>query len=154
MDIVPNEWLLDYLNPASDPRKRRFVVDFLNSLWKNGHRIVIGRSTKFGSKFYRFMKEFGYCPGTKAALSMLSKAFYDSEKTMLIESPERLCGEISKKAPEDDEYLLELGFSSNDKLIVTTDRRLKERCNGVDGIQILLIGELINELKLDLVAPE
>jgi len=154
MDIVPNEWLLDYLNPAGDPRKRSFVLDFLLALWKNGHRLVIGRDNRFSSKFYRCMKDFGFCPGAKKTLSVLFRSFYDSQKIVIIDETTRLSGDLAAKAPQDDRYLLELGYSSGDRSVVTTDRRLKESCDGAGGIRIFLIGDLIKELKLDLVPPE
>ena len=146
MQIVVNEWLLDYMCPNTDPRKTFMAIQFVNAVVKKCDKIVVGRATPFVSKFYHYMKSFGWDTDFKKRFSKLNQLlFRNSDKTMVVDEAdiEKLPKEIEEKAPPDDKYLIGLGYSSQDRIIVTTDQRLKEKFQDDVGLKIYLLEEFL-----------
>jgi hypothetical protein len=149
MEIVVNEWLLDYMRPDSkDSDKIKTFKKFVNAWVKKCDKIVIRRKSPFTSKFYRHMKQFGWNPDFKeCSKRLLDLLFYNSDKTIIVEEADikKLPKEIEEKTPLDDKYLIELAYSSRDKIIVTTDQRLKEKLHDDVDLKIYLLDEFLGE---------
>lgn len=129
MEFVVNEWLLDFLLPDADPQNKSMAIQFLEAAVKKGDKIVVRRPSPFFKKFYRYMKQFGSDVGCKKRLTYLNNLFHDSERTIIIDDADtnNLPADIENLVPADDKYLVELALSCNDKIIITTDTRLKEK---------------------------
>ena len=129
MDIVVNEWLLEYLRPDADADHMDLALKFV-SAWAEKHdRVVIRRTSPFVQKFYGYMKQFGWDAAFKRRFSGLNRLlFVNSDKTLILddcdvkELPEVLADGI----PADDKYLIELWSSVPGSVVVTTDGRLKD----------------------------
>ena len=148
MEIVVNEWLLDYMCPNSDSNKTTMAIQFINAVVKKCDKIVIRRPSPFVSKFYRYMKEFGWDPKFKERYKKLNQLlFLNSDKVIIADNIdiEKLPKEVRKKIPNDDRYLIELAYFSKDKIIVTTDERLKEKLRDEDNLKVCLPEEFFKE---------
>jgi predicted nucleic acid-binding protein len=148
MEIVVNEWLLDYMCPDSEDSDKIKTFKFVNAWVKKCDKVVIRRTSPFTSKFYRHMKKFGWNTDFKKHFSRLNHLlFYNSDKTIIVEEADikKLPKEIEEKTPLDDKYLIELAYSSRDKIIVTTDQRLKEKLHDDVDLKIYLLDEFLGE---------
>jgi len=146
MEIVVNEWLLDYMCPNVDLDKKDIANKFLSVLLEKCDKIVIGRGTPFVKKFYRYMKDFGRYHEFKSNFSKLNQLlFLNSDKTIILEKEEvaQLPKEINEILPPDDKYLFELAYTTTDKIIVTTDQRLYEKVKNITGLRIYLLEEFL-----------
>jgi predicted nucleic acid-binding protein len=148
MEIVVNEWLLDYMCPSTQLQKISMAIKFINGLVKKCDKMVIGRATPFASKFYCYMKRFGWDIDFKKRYAKLNYLlFRNSDKTIIIEKDNvnKLPKEIEEKIPVDDKYLIELVYSSRDRIILTTDGRLKEKLKDEVDLKICLLEEFLQE---------
>lgn len=147
MEIVVNEWLLDYMCPDTDSKKTSMAIQFINAVVKKCDKIVIGRTNPFVLKFYRYWKSFSWDTDSNKRFKRLHLLFRDSDKTIIIYDADikKLPKEIEEKTPPDDKYLIELAYSSKDRIIVTTDQRLKEKLQGEVDLKIRLLEEFLGE---------
>lgn len=148
MKIVVNEWLLDYICPGIDLKKISMADQFISGLLKKCDKIVIGRATPFVKKFYHHMKKFGSDTDFKRRSTKLNELFFRNlDKTIILDDVniEKVPKEIEEKAPADDKYLIKLAYSSEDKIIVTTDQRLKDKLQDEVDIKIYLLPEFLAE---------
>lgn len=148
MEIVVNEWLLEYLRPDASIDEKGLVSQFLNAVVKKCDKIVIRRPSPFLSKYYRFMKEFGRDTAFKTRFTKLNQLlFHNSDKTTIIDDSDvkPLPREIEEKVPTDDRYLVELAYSSTDRIIVTTDSRLKEELQKKSVLKVYLLEEFLKD---------
>jgi len=149
MEIVVDEWLLDYLHPDSERSKRNLALKFVNAWVEKCDKVVIKRPSQFVKKFYTYMKQFEKDLDFKKRFKKMNELlFHNSDKTIIkddydIESlPER----IEQKVPIDGRYdrcLVELAYSSADRTIITTDERLKEKLKDESDLRIYLLEEFM-----------
>lgn len=151
MQIVVNEWLLHYLHPDSQEEKKKLAIKFINIWIKRCDKILLRIQSPFTRKFYRFMNESKEDPVSYKEFKKLHNLlFRDSDKTVLIEEQNirPLDKNIESKTPADDRYLVELAYSSDDKIIITTDIRLKEKLEDEPELKIYLLEEFLNNYAL------
>jgi hypothetical protein len=129
MEIVVNEWLLEYLRPDADVEKTKLAIRFIGDWVDRCDRVLIRKSSPFVSKFYKYMGQSGGESACRERFSKLfSLLFLDSERTGVFDDcdiqdlPQDLVGVI----PSDDRYLIELWHSAPGSVIVTKDTRLKD----------------------------
>jgi len=152
MQFVVNEWLLDFLVPNTDKDKIRAVNKFIRFISENDDQIVIGRNNNFVSKFHHFMKQYGWDADFKQRFKKLRHLlFYDSTRTLIIEKDDlaTVDAAIASHTPDDDVYLVELAFSTQDRKIVTTDTRLKSALKNVPEIDVILLSEFMCGNRID-----
>ena len=148
MELVVNEWLLDYFRPDSEKYERDLALKFVNALVEKCDKVVIRRASPFVKKFHSYMKEFGYDLDFKKRFKKINELlFRNSDKTIIIDDYdiESLPERIEQKVPSDDDdrYLVELAYSSTDKIIITTDKRLKEKLKDEPDLKIYLLEEFM-----------
>lgn len=147
MEIIVNEWLLDYLCPHTDANKTKSVARFLNALLEKCDKIVIRNPSPFIKKFYKYMKQYQSDNECKKRFSRLNQLFfYNYDKTIIVDDRDigKLPPETEGKIPPKDKYLVELAYFSKDKILVTTDNRLKEILEVAPEIKVHLFEEFIN----------
>jgi signal transduction protein with GAF and PtsI domain len=147
MEIVVNEWLLDYLRPDAQVPDKTMAIQFLNAFLKKQDKMVIKGNSSFVDKFHRFMKQFGWDINFKKNFSKLNRLlFLNSDKTIIVDEGDikELSKEIADKTG-DDRYLIELWYSNQERIILTTDARLKEKLNDVPDLNIRLLEEFLQE---------
>jgi len=148
MEIVVNEWLLDYMRLGVDFEKTSKAIKFLNALVKKCDKIVVKRQSPFVNKFYRYFEESNQDTKCKELFKKLNLLlFHNSDKTIIVDDVDinKLPKEIDEILPADDKdrYLIELGYSSSDKIILTTDQRLKEKLQLKSELKIYLFEEFL-----------
>ena len=127
MYLVVNEWLLEYSVPGTDKTRVSQVSQFFQKFYSSPSMIVIGRTTPFTSKFYRFFKQHESDPVFKQNyIKLLNLLFKDTLRTRILEESEieRLPDELLTGIHDDDRYLLELANTVKESVIITTDSRL------------------------------
>ena len=148
MEIVVNEWLLHYLCPDAQESDRMTAVRFVNILVRKCDKMVIKRNSPFVVKFYRFMKQFESDTSSKQRFSKLNRLlFLDSDRTIIADESElkELPKEIADKTPPDDKYLIELWYAKQDRIVLTTDTKLKDKLKDIPGLKICLLQEFLEE---------
>jgi rRNA-processing protein FCF1 len=147
MEIIVNEWLLEYLRPDAQESNRVAAIQFLNAFVKKGDKIVIKRNSRFIEKFHDYSKRSEQFVNLKPLFSMLHLLFRDSDKTVIVYDDEllELPDDIATKTPADDVYLIELWYSNQERIVLTTDAKLKERLKDVPNLKICLLGEFLQQ---------
>lgn len=146
MEIVVNEWLLNHLCPNADQCDTDLAFEFIKRWMKGPDKVVIRRESPFTKKFYRFMKESeNHDDFIRKRFVRLFKSFFDSNRTVIVEEYDinNLPQELEAKVPSDDRYLIELAYSGSDRIVVTTDTRLKEKLQDEANLKIYLLEEFL-----------
>ncbi len=140
MEVVVNEWFLEYFRP--DSSKRSTWYKFVDLLDKHLFVIVVRGSSPFIKKLYNYGNQFH--PHFRPIFSL----FRDSSKVKIVPENEisPLPPETKTLFPEDDVYLVELALSSSGRIIVTTDSPLKEKLEQSTDIKTYLLEEFIGSL--------
>ncbi len=148
MEIVVNEWLLEYLRPDADESNKINAIKFVNAFVGRNDKIVIKRNSPFVNKFHNFMKLFGWDSDFKNRFSKLHNLlFCNSDKTIIVNygDTKKLPQEIADITPPDDLYLMELWYLNQDRIVLTTDERLKDKLQQVNGLKICLLNEFLQK---------
>ena len=148
MEIVPNEWLLDYMRLDADKEKASIAIQFLNTIVKKCDKLVIKRTSPFIKKFYHYFEESNIDTKChKIFVDLFDLLVIDSNKTIIVDNGDikKLPKEIEGKTPSDDKYLIELAYSYPDRVIVTTDQRLKEKLKDEGDLKIYLLEEFLEQ---------
>jgi hypothetical protein len=148
MEIIVNEWLLDYLHPDAQESNKTAAMRFVNALVKKCDKMVIRGNSPFVSKFYSFMGRFGWDASFKERFSKLYRLlFRNSDKTIIVDDAdmEALPSSISAIIPPDDVYLIELWYSAQGRIVLTTDTKLKEKLKNVPNLKICLLDEFLQQ---------
>ncbi|MGA2071087.1 MAG: hypothetical protein ABSG97_07030 [Sedimentisphaerales bacterium] len=147
MEIVVNEWLLEYLRPDAQESDRIKVSLFINAFVCRGDKIIIKRNSPFTKKFYGFWKQFESDTSTKKRFTFLNNIFRNLDKTIIIYDHELkvLPENIAAKTPSDDKYLIELWYSNQERIVLTTDIKLKDKLKDIPGLKICLLPDFLKE---------
>jgi hypothetical protein len=148
MEIIVNEWLLEYLRPDAQKSERTAAIQFLNAFVKKCDKIVIKRKSPFVNKFYDYSKRSEQDIDCKQRFSMVYKLlFRASDRTIIADDNElqALPEDIAAKTPVDDTYLIELWYSKQERIVLTTDTKLKEKLKDVPDLKICLLEEFLQE---------
>lgn len=146
MEIVVNEWLLDYLLPDAAEEERNLARRFMIAWPKKNDKVVIRRQSPFTRKLYRYLKATETKIDFNRPFLRLHKfLFRDSDKTILVEESEitKLPNELEATTPPDDKYLIELAYSKPDRIILTSDTKLKEQLKDEIHLKIYLLEEFL-----------
>ncbi len=130
MQIVVDEWLLEHLRPDAEDDDRVVALRFVKAWVRRCDRLLLRRPSPFVRKFYRFMKSFGGDLEFKERFSKLnSLLFRNSLKTRILDDDDvmSLPEEVADMVPSDDRYLIEAASCSEERVLVTTDQRLRDR---------------------------
>ena len=147
MEIVVNEWLLEYLRPDAQASDRADALKFINAVVQKQYKIVIKRKSPFTDKFYDYSKRSEQDINSNQRFKILHLLFRDADKTMIADDSDLqvLPEDINAKTPEDDKYLIELWYQNQDRIVLTTDTRLKDELKDVPGLKIYLLWEFLKE---------
>lgn len=141
MQIVPDEWLLDCLRPDNDCYSQS--GQFLDLVEKRRDQIVIREHSPFKKKLSKYAEIY------PLEFKRLWLMLVDSEKAIRVdeENIHKLPHDIDSVVPNDDKYLIELLFSTDDKILVTTDAPLKNRIKDKNDFKVFLYNEFMQLYK-------
>jgi uncharacterized protein with PIN domain len=149
MELVVNEWLPEYLRPDAPPEHRRKAVQFLHVFDQRSDTLVVKRDSEFSRKIYRYAKDFAYDMKSKDLYKQLvNRIFRDSRRCTLLGNaeitplPDILTALLH--APYDsDTYLFEAAWTTQDRIILTTDERLATQMAGNGVIAVTLLDDFL-----------
>jgi hypothetical protein len=150
MNLVVNEWLLEYFVPGTPRSHQNELLEFFDCIQKCRHKIVVGRETPFAQKFYKFMKQYGHDSAFKHNYAMLNGIlFRDTERTILVErnNTTPVPDEHMISVHSDDRYLLELVNSVPESMIISTDGRLIEALSQHPEYPIVHLQDYIKQVR-------
>ncbi len=147
MEIVVNEWLLDYMCPGTQQCKADLADQFVDAWESRCDKLLIRFHTPFFRKFHGYMERFHWSIASKRRLKRLRFLFYNSNKTRIIDDNDvtPLSPEVQAKTHHKDIYLIELAYCSPDRIVITTDERLKESLKDEEDLTIYSPDEFLSE---------
>ncbi len=138
MDLVPNEWFLDWLLPESN--RSATVVSFVEKLEELGDTLVIRRKSKFTRKLYSYSKR--YEARLRNPFKFFLRLLYHSPRVMVVDEDQIKPLPNDLKPPRKDVYLVELAYSTGGTLL-TTDSKLCESIHGKYGIKAQMVDDFL-----------
>ena len=143
MELVWNEWLLEYMTHASG--RAPLVGLLLDRLEANHDLLAVRYESPFVTKLYRYKKSH-LSPPDNRPFKRFFLMMFDPAKVRLVYENEiaPLPQEVAAVVPADDLYLIELASATPDKTVVTTDETLIRRLNGVAGFHVVLVEEFLS----------
>jgi hypothetical protein len=148
MEIVVNEWLLEYLRPDAPKTDKEAAVRFVNALVRKCDKIIIKRKSPFADKLCTYMYSFGWDAWSRKQFSNLFKLVFINSETAIIADEgdlQKLPEDIVAKTPPSDLYLIELWYSNQERIILTTDAKLKEKLKDIPNLKICLLDEFLKD---------
>jgi len=147
MEIIVNEWLPEYLRPDADANNNDSADKFVKAWLDRCDKVVIRTNSPFASKFYTYMYQSGGYPACRKRFEVLFRLFLDSERTVKVDECDikELPSDLVKIVPYDDKYLVELWYAKQDRIILTTDAKLKDKLKDVPGLNICLLSDFLKE---------
>jgi hypothetical protein len=147
MNLVVNEWLVEFLIPGADAGDKARLQRFLDKFLGSPAQIVIGRQTPLTQKFYRYLKRHGTNHVYKRnAIKLRDLVLYDPSRTQIVENdslvmlpPDRLSG-----IHNDDWYLLHLANTVPDSIVVSVDTRLIRAVTDSGVVRIIHLDDYLD----------
>lgn len=149
MDVTIDEWLFHYLASNNEEEHLR-AGDILNKIFERCDRIVLLKGSPMNEKI-NLLSKTNFPKQRNITKNFFRRFAYNSEKLKLIENVDELSDEITKLLPKQekdkDKYLIQTVLATADKVIVTTDRKLKESIHEKCGIRVMLVEEFWEEIR-------
>lgn len=151
MDLVVNEWLPEYFRPSATREKKLQLQTFLNRFLEQEDRIVVRRPSPFLRKIYQYAKTYQDQHEIVNPIRLFIKLVIEnSERCLFIddeeleELPEIVLEKLEPGNFSSDQYLFESASAClGDKIIVTTDARLKRQFEDQDWCQLTLLSDFL-----------
>ncbi len=152
MEIVVNEWLLEYMKPKAKQKEREAVNTFFEKIDKGQIKIVVRRPSAFLNKCHKYRKIFHGDPYSRTALKrFIATVLKDTTKCRFVDDNELspLSSDCKKILTQgnlnSDAYLFEAANTTKQKVIITTDAKLAKAFSKSQSFQVTLLSN-INEL--------
>ncbi|MFZ4635122.1 MAG: hypothetical protein ACOYNO_13030 [Saprospiraceae bacterium] len=138
MDFVINEWFLDWHRPDALAVEKKEVYVFFQRFLRSNHKIVVLQNSPFLQKLHRYRSTFDYdIPCRLALKNFFSAVLQNPEKCVVLQGATALPSVLESKLLTgnyaSDQYLFQAAQATDDKIIVTTDRRLVEHIGPNEG---------------------
>lgn len=147
MEIVVNEWLLEWLRPDhADAEQRKFAQQFLVRLLKSERVLVVRNPSAFYRKAHRYPKEFSGYPTEVQFYRHLINLIQDSDRCRIVDDedalplPESTLKKLAVGNFGSDRYLFEAAHTTAPRIIVTSDEKLIAHLAGED-FRLVLPGD-------------
>lgn len=148
MELIVDEWLLEYMRPDAKDDDRLLALRFVNAWKRRCDKLLLRRPSPFVKKFYRYMKRFGGDLDFKRRFSKLNQLLLrNSRKTRILDEGDvpSLQKEVADMIHPDDWYLIEAASCSEGSVLVTTDGRLRERLSQRTGFLVYSQAEFLGK---------
>ncbi len=151
MELIVDEWLLEYMRPDAEAQQRISAFKFVNAWVERCDTVLIRRPSPFLSKFNKYKKAFGWNLGFKARFKKMEELlFRNPDKTRIVDDEDvsPLPEKVETMVPRRDKYdrcLVEMALCSSQALIVTTDNRLKQALSADEHFRVYLLEQFLEE---------
>jgi len=144
MEIIVDEWIVHFISWS---QKREVVVKFLEKVHQKCDKLVTMRGKALDEKIWSMAKSSqSWDIGSRRLVKWFMGEFRNNpNKFRALEEldTEPLSADLEREIPEDDLYLVKTAMCTSDRLIVTTDGRLKERLSGRPELIVRLVDEFL-----------
>jgi len=144
MKIILDEWIYYFLK---DRTKCEDTSDFLNKVMEKCDKLIFKTNSPLINKIWKLSKESqNWIPNQRALVKIFFGSFLkNSKKCELLDQEEikPLPQKISSTVPRKDIYLIEIVFTLQNGLLITTDRKLKNTLPDSIKPKIKLIEEFL-----------
>ena len=156
MELVVNEWLPEYIRPDAKDEEKRQVELFLNTFLRRPDCLFVKDRSPFHNKIMRYQKEFDYDLKARETFKMFIKLILRNlEKCRLVmedelnELPKETWEKLNEggKNVDSDIYLFEAANLTTDKIIITTDAKLKTQMVEDGHFQVILLKDFLRGYK-------
>jgi len=146
MEISIDEWIVHYI---SDPQKCGIAFNLLERVYNKCDKFVALQGGGLMAKIWSMSEDFGSWEQNSRGVAkyFFSYFLYNSDK-FIQRISQTLCPlpeDLRQQTPNDDIYLVETAMNTQDKLILTTDGRLKEKLSGWQELNIQLVDEFLQK---------
>ncbi|MEM3341137.1 MAG: hypothetical protein QW728_00425 [Thermoplasmata archaeon] len=146
MEITIDKWRVHYI---SEPNKCAEAFSFLEKVFEKCDKLVTLEDAKFTKKIWNMSKESVHWDSArrKAARYFFRYFLYNSNKFSILKKTSiiPISDELRRKVPEDDVYLVDTAINTKDRLILTTDSRLKEKLSITTEVKVILLDDFLSE---------
>jgi hypothetical protein len=149
MELVVNEWLPEYLRPDAPLEHRRKAMQFLRTFDQRSDTLVVKLDSEFSRKIYRYAKRFDYDVQSKILYKqVVSRILRDSRRCKLLENaeitplPDALIA-LLHDPYSSDTCLFEAAWTTQDRIVLTTDERLVTQMAGNGVIAVVSLDEFL-----------
>jgi hypothetical protein len=146
MELVVNEWLPEYFKPDATHQEKQKLETFLYKFLDSKDMLVVRNHCEFLRKIYRYGKDYQNNTKTYHLITNFIKLILqDSERCHFINDndfalPESIRNKLVEGSNTvSDTYLFEAASATENKLIITTDVKLKTLMNNFDKYKVELL---------------
>jgi hypothetical protein len=146
MELVVNEWLPEYFKPDATHQEKQKLETFLHKFLDSKDMLVVRNPCEFLRKIYRYGKDYQNNTKTYNLITNFIKLILqDSERCRFIndndfELPESVRNKLVEGGNTvSDTYLFEAASVTENKLIITTDVKLKALMDDFDKYKVELL---------------
>lgn len=144
MKITINEWLYHYIQDRQQFRK---LYSFLKKVMERCDKLIFKYGSPLMRKIWEISKQSQHWEPQRRILAryLLDAFIKNSEKAEILYTNEvgSIPEELVHVVPQDDIYLVEAALATEDRLILTTDRKLKEILAPYSQIKVLLVEDFL-----------
>jgi len=144
MEITVDEWIVHFIYES---QKREVAVKFLEKIHQKCDKLVAIRGEALDQKIWGMAKnsQSWDIEGRRLAKWFMRVFRNNSDKFRTLEelNMEPLPRDLEQEIPNDDLYLIRTAMCTSDRLIITTDGRLKERLSGRRELKVRLVEEFL-----------
>ncbi|HEV8081583.1 MAG TPA: hypothetical protein VGP55_00170 [Chitinophagaceae bacterium] len=152
MEFVVNEWLPQYFKPDASIEEKQKLELFLNKFLERKDKIFVRRPSEFLRKIHRFKKDYQYNIKTYNEIGkFINLILLDSDRCFFVDDDEfKLSEAIINKLVEggntvSDTYLFEAASATKNKLILTTDMKLKTFMANEETFRVELLDDFLEK---------
>lgn len=146
MEITIDEWIVHFI---FDSQRRKDAAQFLETVFQKCDTFVAVKGGGFTQKIWWMSRESkNWDPAARIlAKYFLGSFLWNSDKFHLLDESNLnpVPPEIERETPPDDRYLVKTAMSTPDKLILTTDSRLKKKLSHRQELTIHLVDEFLQQ---------
>ena len=153
MELVVNEWLMEYLRPNASHAEKALAQQFLQRfMQREDDKIFVREPSAFLDKVFRYTKV--YINNTEILQfyrQFIKQILLDQNKCCRVTENVDLHDAILEKLNQpntnfySDTYLFEAAVFTKDKLIITTDERLAYQMRDIEAIKVVLLSDFLKD---------
>ena len=150
MELVVNEWLPEYLRPSATEEQKSKLENFLNKFIERNDKLFIRANSPFLRKILRLSKDYNNCISEVNNVKRFIKLIYlDSDGCVIVDDDEINLEDqtrdllIAGGNTESDIYLFESASITSDRIVITTDAKLKNHLLNDNNYKVEMLDDFL-----------
>ncbi len=148
MELVINEWLLEYMRPDAKKANKEIALKILEEIDKGKIKIAVRTPSPFTAKCLKYRKAFQQDFFSGQILKVfVAEVLQNMDKCRLVNDddfeplPEDCTRILSRGNLSSDTYLFEAANTTAQKIILTTDRKLAKAFEKNPTFRVTLLSD-------------